>query len=433
MSTPERAAQVWARGRRLLPRDPQPQDDHRVRLLRGGDELFPAMTQAIDAARREVLVETYILEPHGKVLEVLDALLEAARRGVRVRVLVDGVGTPALPDPWPQRMSDAGVALAVHKPLGRVGLMLPSRWRRLHRKLCVVDGALGFCGGINLIDDWQDERGAPLLAARFDFAVQVQGPLVLAMAREMGILWRRQDVAQLLRQRRLGAAWQRVRGSASSADGAAAADPGAAVSRAAPDGDARWVEGVRAALLLRDNLRRRHVIERAYLQAIAQAQQEVLLANAYLVPGHRLLRALRQARERGVRVRLLLQGKYENFWQYHAARPVYARLLKYGVEIAEYAPSALHAKVAVIDGCWATVGSSNLDPISLLLAREANVVLRDERLATDLHTVLLQAWEGAGDHLSAATLAARPWRQRVLDRVAYLGMRLALWLTGHRY
>ena len=195
--------------------------------------------------------------------------------------------------------------------------------------------------------------------------------------------------------------------------------------------------GMRAALLLRDNLRHRSRIERAYRRAIAMAREDIIIANAYFLPGGKLRRALVLAAQRGVRVRLLLQGRYEYFMPHHAVRPVYHTLLQAGVEIYEYAPSFLHAKVAVIDAQgrrpWATVGSSNLDPLSLLLAREANVVVRDRAFASELHARLCQAMAGAGQRVQAVQLAQRPWHQRLLDRVAYALMRSALWLTGNRY
>src|SRR5690606_3980994 len=150
-----------------------------------------------------------------------------------------------------------------------------------------------------------------------------------------------------------------------------------------------------AALLLRDNVRHRSDIEKAYLRAIGLAREEIIIANAYFVPGRKLRRALGLAAGRGVRVRLLLQGRDEYFPQYHAARPVYGELLAAGIEIHEYSPSFLHAKVAVIDALgprpWATVGSSNLDPLSLLLAREANVVVENREFARDLRERLADA------------------------------------------
>ena len=149
-----------------------------------------------------------------------------------------------------------------------------------------------------------------------------------------------------------------------------------------------------AALVLRDNFRFRRRIEGSYRLAIAQARTEILIANAYFIPGVRLQRALLRAARRGVRITLLLQGRYEYFMQHHASRAVYGVLLQGGIEIIEYEPSFLHAKVAVMDGAlgsMATVGSSNLDPLSLLLAREANIFVRDDAFAAELRGHLRQA------------------------------------------
>jgi cardiolipin synthase len=197
------------------------------------------------------------------------------------------------------------------------------------------------------------------------------------------------------------------------------------------------VSGTKAGLLLRDNLSHRGDIERAYLKAIASARHEIVIANAYFLPGRRLRRALTLAASRGVRVRLLLQGRYEYFMQYHAARAVYASLLAEGIEIHEYQRSFLHAKVAVIDPehqrPWATVGSSNLDPLSLLLAREANLVVLDRDFAQGLHQRLVRAIEEDGQAVAAQDFALRRWPDRLREWTALALMRLALVLTGRRY
>lgn len=390
---------------------------HQLDLLEGGAALFPAMAQAIDRAHTLVHVETYICTFSGQAAQVADALVRAAARGVEVRLLVDGVGTGTLPLVWTQRFDAAGVHHQVFAPLGRLGLLIPSRWRRLHRKLCVVDGHTGFCGGINLIDDQDDLALGPLDAPRLDFAVQVRGPLVLDMQRQMEQLWWRVVAVGMARRRSFRDAWDVLRGTWPL--------PRSVMPTVSRRG--------RTALLWRDNVRHRHDIERAYLRAIGTARQELVIANAYFIPGRRLRRALEHAVRRGVRVRLLLQGRYETFFQYHAARPVYAGLLKAGVEIHEYAPSALHAKVAVVDSRWATVGSTNLDPLSLLLAREANVVSTDPVWAHQLWQRLDHLLCTAGQRVDAATYLARPWHQRLLDRVAFVTMRVLLFLTGHRY
>lgn len=398
------------------------QAGHHLRLLEGGDALFPAMVQAMDHARRLVHLETYIFEFAHGALAVAQALERAALRGVEVRLVVDGAGTPQLPAEWVQRFAQAGVQWRTYAPLGRLGLLIPSRWRRLHRKLCVVDGGVGFCGGINLIDDRDDVSLGRLSLPRLDFSLQVSGPLVADMLDTMEPLWWRLQAVSAARQRHFRDAWQAVREGWFHHEGG-----GGGVGVAAQATDAQ------AALLLRDNLLHRHDIERAYLKAIGEARTEVVIANAYFIPGQRLRRALLHAVQRGVRVRLLVQGKYERFLQYHAPRPVHHRLLAAGVEIHEYAPSALHAKVAVVDGRWATVGSTNLDPLSLLLAREANVVTTDPDFARQLRDRLDVLVRTRGDTLQLAALRQRPWRERLRDRVAFGIMRAMLFLTGHRY
>jgi cardiolipin synthase len=397
-------------------------EGHQVQLLQGAQELFPALIAAMDAALSDIQFETYIFDFTGTATEVAQALMRAARRGVRTHLVVDGVGTGRLPQDWADRLRAAGVHCRVYSPLGPLGLLLPRRWRRLHRKLCVVDGRVLFCGGINVLDDFHDPNHGRLVAPRFDFAVQATGALVGVASDAMEQLWWRMQAVRDASQRRLPEALQALRAAS-------------AAHHAAPDADTS--PGMRAALLLRDNVRHRSRIEKAYRRAIAAAREEIIIANAYFVPGRKLRVALQMAARRGVRVRLLLQGRYEYFMQYHAARPVYGALLKAGVEIHEYAPSFLHAKVAVIDAHgarpWATVGSSNLDPLSLLLAREANVVVEDAAFAQDLRARLEHAMLHGGRVLDPARYALRSWRERALDRVAFVLMRLALWVTGNRY
>jgi cardiolipin synthase len=190
---------------------------------------------------------------------------------------------------------------------------------------------------------------------------------------------------------------------------------------------------VRAALVLRDNLRNRTSIERAYRKAIADARHDVLIANAYFLPGAKLRKALVAAARRGVRVQLLLQGRYEYFMQYHAARPLYGALLAAGVEIHEYQRGFLHAKVAVVDGHWATVGSSNLDPLSLQLAREANVVVENVPFARELQQCLSTAILQHAQPVQSTLYANRPLGQRFLDQLAYGLMRFLLFVMGRRY
>ncbi|MDB5869233.1 MAG: phospholipase D/Transphosphatidylase [Polaromonas sp.] len=402
-----------------------------LQLFQGGQALFPAFIQAFDAARRWIQLETYIFDFHGAGADVADALVRAAQRGVTVQVLVDAVGTGPLPEAWHKKFVDAGVQCCSYSPMASsLGLLVPERWRRLHRKLCVVDLRIVFCGGINVLDDFFDPNHGELQAPRFDFAVAVTGPLALEATDAMALLWWRVQAGYSARQIHLTDAWEKFKAAGyggrtdarllgPSAKGGAAAGPG--LSRR------------KAALVLRDNLRNRRSIERAYRKAIGRAHHEIMIANAYFLPGGKLRGALMKAARRGVRVTLLLQGKYEYFMQYHAARPVYGALLAAGVEIHEYSTSFLHAKVAVIDGHWATVGSSNLDPLSLLLAREANIVVEDRAFAAELSASLRDAVAHHGVRIDPDVYSQRPLGQRIRGWMAYALMRLALMLTGQRY
>jgi cardiolipin synthase len=394
---------------------------HDLRLLQGATEFFPALVAAIDAAVMEVRLETYIFDFQGGGIEVAHALERAARRGVSVKVVVDGFGTPPLPPPWAERFLDAGVDWRVYSPLGRLGVLNLGSWRRLHRKLCLVDHRIGFCGGINVLDDEYDQEGPTDLPPRLDFSVQVTGPLVGQIELTMRRLWLRIEAMRDIRGARLTGALQSLR-----ASGHAPAPPMETLP--VPDG-----HGARAALVLRDNLRNRTRIERAYRRAIGRAREEVLIANAYFVPGRKMRHALVAAAQRGVKVVLLLQGRYESFMQFYGARAVYGTLLRHGVHIYEYSSSYLHGKVAVIDRRWATVGSSNLDPLSLLLAREANVVVEDKAFATALHERLQGAIARHGVAIEPMAYTHRPLTHRAMEWVALTLTRVALIVQGKRY
>jgi len=398
---------------------------HQVDLLQGSQEFFPALVRAIDRSVREVRLESYIFNVEASGAQVAQALVQAAQRGVKVFVVMDGAGTDSLSQDWVNRFSQAGVAWRIFSPLGGLGLLIPSRWRRLHRKLCVVDGRVAFCGGINVLDDFHDPNHGTLKAPRFDFAVRVTGPLVESAHAALVQFWWRLQATRTVRQGDLAAAWQALHEARKSDQ-----DHVDDTTQMPPDDKPART---RAALILRDNLRHRTRIERTYRQAIGDARKDIIIANAYFLPGRKISKGLIHAAQRGVRVRLLLQGRYEYFMQYHAARMVYGKLLAAGIEIIEYRPSFLHAKVAVIDDHWATVGSSNLDPLSLLLAREANVVVDDAAFAQDLRARLEHAMQVEGTRVDPADYASRPLKQRLLDRVAYVVMRMLLFIYGKRY
>ena len=346
-------------------------DGNSIRLLQNGADFFPALCAAIDAARFSVHLETYIFMLDRTGSRVLECLTAAARRGVKVRVVLDGFGSAMNVDAVRAGLLEAGAQCRIFRPEPRwFARLIPSRsrLRRLHRKVTIVDGRIAFIGGINVIDDYDDlDPTDGISAPRFDFAVQVEGPLVTDAAYAQDLLWVRLNWARLRRHPR---DWSRMR----------LTKPHHAP--VAPCGT------LRAALVLRDNLRYRQTFERAYLYGITQARRDILIANAYFFPGRQFRRALAKAAARGVRVRLLLQGEPDMLVAQLAASMLYDYLIDAGVQIFEYCKRPLHAKVACVDDDWSTVGSSNLDPLSLALNLEANVVARDTGLNAALRASL---------------------------------------------
>ena len=361
--------------------DAQYSGGNEVRLLTGGDELFPAMCAAIAQARHDVWLATYIFHDDAAARAVAEALCAAAQRGVQVQVVVDGFGAKASLAMLRQRFDAAGVQLAVFRPVDRWWQLLhPGQLRRLHQKLAVIDTDVAYVGGINIIDDRYDLNHGQSDLPRLDFAVQVRGPIVDAIEQTARAMWTRAAV---------GADWREVLGAlVRSADPRARAREVLERMRILPPSLATAgqepMPPVLAAFLVRDNLHQRRVIERAYVEAIQRARDRVDIICPYFYPGRAFRRALCKAAARGVVVRLLLQGKADYRFAALAAQVLYDELLSAGVQIHEYTPAFLHAKVAVVDRDWATVGSSNIDPLSLLLNLEANVIVHDPGFAAAL-------------------------------------------------
>jgi cardiolipin synthase len=317
-----------------------------VRLLENGEEFFPAVFEAIDAAREEVLIETFILFEDKVGHALREAMVRAARRGVRVTLLVDGFGSSDLGAAYVSELAEAGVHLCVFDPCRRVLGLRFKILRRMHRKLVVIDRELAFIGGINYSADHLGDFGPE---AKQDYSASVRGPIVAEIHEFM------------LRQ-------LRDQPCATPADGSS--QRLAPRPLPAPAGSAETI------FVTRDNHLHRNEIERHYRAAIRSARHRVVIANAYFFPGYLLLRELRRAARRGVDVRLILQGE-PDMKIVRAASLLYEYLQRDGVRIFEYCKRPLHGKVALVDDQWATVGSSNLDPLSLSLNLEANLIVRD--------------------------------------------------------
>ncbi|MDA1116806.1 MAG: cardiolipin synthase ClsB [Proteobacteria bacterium] len=373
---------------------------NRLTLLRNGEQYFPALVAAIDAARDEVFLETYIFADDQTGSLVADALARAAARGVSVHLLVDGFGTRGFAPRFRRMLTAAGARVLVYRPDISPWTLRRDRLRRMHRKLASVDAGVAFVGGINIIDDFDAPGSAP---PRYDYAVQVAGPLCAAVRDAAARLWAQVNAPALLAPHR---------------DLARTPEPD-------------FADGQRAALVLRDSVRHRRDIERAYLEMIRSAREEILIANAYFFPGRRFRKALLSAARRGVRVVLLLQGRVDHFLFHYASRAMYGPLLDAGIEIQEYRRSFLHAKVAVFDCCRASIGSSNIDPFSLLLAREANVFVDDARFAAELRASLEDAMRTGASPLPPLEWRRRAWWRRAWNWIAYGIARLMIAFAGY--
>lgn len=383
---------------------------NRVKLLINGEDYYPRVFALIAKAAQEILLETFILFDDKIGQELRNALIEAARRGVRVVVTVDGWGSPDLSREFVGAMTEAGVHFRAFDPQSRtLGVRL--HWfRRMHRKLVVIDGQVAFVGGINFSHDHLRDFGP---RAKQDYAVEVEGPVVADihhfMLQEAELdtqPGRPRRTARILKLWRL---WRDI--------------PQAIVTAVLPtDGSAE------ALFVTRDNRRNRRSIERHYNQAIRAAQREIVILNAYFFPGYRFLRNLKNAARRGVKVSLILQGgKADMPWVKWAAGTLYDFLLRGGVVIYEYCERPMHGKVAVIDDDWSTVGSSNLDPLSMFLNLEANLFVRDRPFAEQVRTHLGELMEKSCEKFTSK-MRPRTLVRRVIGFLAFLVTRqFSLW------
>ncbi len=374
---------------------------NRLTLLNSGNQYFPALLAAIEAAQNEIFLESYIYADDEIGHEVTGALCRAAARGVVVNVTVDGFGGRNFATDFLPRLLAAGVRAMLYRPeLGRFRLRR-HRLRRLHRKLVVIDGRIAFVGGINVVDD----NNAPEdMRPRYDYAVRIEGPVLGQVHHAVRRMWEIVAWVNFKRRFRL-------------------APPIAPCCELAGN--------QRAAFLIRDNIRHRNDILNAYVAAIEAARQEILIANAYFLPGVRFGRALQNAARRGVRVTILLQGKTDHPLLRFATQALYSLALEQGIRIFEYEKSFMHAKVAVIDGQWATVGSSNIDPFSLLLAKEANLVVRDASFAAELRASVLDAMRDGARETRQEDISSLPWHSRFMRWLSYGVVRALVGITGY--
>ncbi|HEY2451181.1 MAG TPA: cardiolipin synthase ClsB [Scandinavium sp.] len=377
-------------------------EGNQIQLLENGDQYYPAVFSAIEKAERKIILETFIWFEDSVGWQLHDALLKAAQRGVHIEVLLDGYGSPDLSDRFVGELTTAGVIFRYYDPRPRLFGMRTNLFRRMHRKIVVVDGVVAFVGGINYSAEHMSDYGPE---AKQDYAVRVEGPVV-------------QDILQFELENLPGNAearrfWRR---------------------RHRPE-ENRTPGEAQALFVWRDNNEHRDDIERHYLKMLANARREVIIANAYFFPGYRLLHAMRKTARRGVRVKLVVQGEPDMPIVKVGAQLLYRYLLKGGVHIFEYKRRPLHGKVALMDDHWATVGSSNLDPLSLSLNLEANLIIHDrefnQTLRDNLDAIIAQDCQ----QVDRTMVPKRSWWNLGKSVVAFHFLRhfpaMVGWLPAH--
>ncbi len=370
-----------------------------LRLLENGEEFFPRVFEAIREARREVLVETFIWVEDSVGTALRDALVAAAEGGASVDVTVDGYGTPVLSTEFLAPLVEREGRVFTFDPVPTLFGLRVNPLCRLHRKIVVVDAETAFVGGINFAEDQQCARGP---SSKQDYAVEARGPIVGEIARFCHAA--RDDNALPRRRRRY---W----------------------FRRFPRKLIDPKPGAQALFATRDNAEHPTDIETLYRAAFRQARREITIANAYFFPGYRFVRDLKRAAARGVRVRLILQGRPDKGYPQRATETLYETLLASGIRVYRYAERALHAKVAVVDDAWATVGSTNLDPTSFALNLEANLVIRDAVFAGELRDRLERLIAEGCEELTAEGLPRSGLGRRLLQLLLYhVGRRFPAWL-----
>ena len=377
-------------------------EGNQIQLLENGDQYYPAVFSAIDSAEHKVILETFIWFEDNVGWQLHGVLLNAAKRGVHIEVLLDGYGSPDLSDRFVGELTAAGVIFRYYDPRPRLLGMRTNLFRRMHRKIVVVDETVAFVGGINYSAEHMSDSGPE---AKQDYAVRVEGPVVQDI-----LQFELQNLPENASARRF---WRRRH---------------RAEENRTP-GEAQTL------FVWRDNDEHRDDIERHYLKMLANARREVIIANAYFFPGYRLLHAMRNTARRGVTVKLVVQGQPDMPIVKVGARLLYRYLIKGGVKIYEYQRRPLHGKVALMDDHWATVGSSNLDPLSLSLNLEANLIVHDRAFNQTLRDNLNGLIEQDSKAVDSTMVPKRSWWNLSKSVVAFHFLRhfpaMVGWLPAH--
>ena len=359
--------------------------DNRVDILLNGEETFPALLDAIRSAHHTITFEAYIFH-EGKIADQLvGAFVERCKAGVRVAILLDAHGSDGLPERYIQDLRDAGCILVPDfRPLSLWSLERTNK--RNHRRIMVIDGLVGFTGGYGVDDTWS---GNGRTEGRWrETNVRLQGPIVQSLQEAFVEHWREATSVLL----------------------------GGKDYFPYPPVTVKDVP-VLAQVVRSSPLQGNDAMYRVFLQAISSARTSILISTPYLLPGEQLTEALLDAVRRGVRVRVLVPSVVKSsgveFVTQASQRECFGALLEGGVQLHEYSPALLHTKMMIIDGTWATVGSTNLDNRSMAMNDELNVMFYDRTIAKRLEEIF--AADVAYSHkVSREQLENQEWLHRAL-------------------
>ena len=359
---------------------------NKVTLLFDGPQTMTEMLKAIAAAKNNINLETYIFDQDALGIKFADALIEKQKAGVTVNVMYDSVGTIGVPQAFFERMRAAGIRLVAFNPVNPAKLK-GKDWEvnnRDHRKVLIVDGTTAFTGGVNISADYA--KSSPFRSKTRasdksqvgwrDTHVKVEGPAVAAFQYQYIEQWVKQDAADLPdvdyfpKLSTMG-------------------DKAVRVIAAQPDGD--------------------YEMFKAYNLAIQQAKKSIHITSAYFVPDPQTLTALKAAAQRGVDVTVILPDVSDSGLVYYASHALYEDLLDSGVKIYQLKLAVLHAKTAVIDGNWSTVGSSNMDMRSFMHNSELNVVVLGDEFGRSMESAF------AEDERNSIQITVEAWHHRSLE------------------
>jgi cardiolipin synthase len=354
---------------------------NRVAALQNGEQIFPAMLEAIRGAKRTITLETYIYWSGRIGKEFADALSERAQAGLAVNLVVDWAGSLKMDEGLLQQMQQAGVVLHRYRPL---------RWYNLdrlnyrtHRKLLVVDGRIGFTGGVGIADQWLGRAQDP--EHWRDVHFRIEGPAVAQMQAAFNDNW-------------IKTTGEVLNGEAYFPQLAPAGQVDAHVFIASPSGGSESM----------------HLM---YMMAVTAARRSIDLAAAYFVPDRLIVRALIDARQRGVRVRILLPGPYIDADAVRfASKAGWGQLLEAGIEIHEYQPTMLHVKLLVVDREFVSVGSTNFDIRSFRLNDEASLNLYDRTFAEEM-TAVFESDLARAKRYTYEIWERRPIKEKLIEKL----------------